>query len=141
MREIRTSRLMSGEETGRASDTAPFLDSTIDAVLIVCAIRGERGDGTVDLIKQSADLRAIINIFAGQRRRNDIDDMLRKEPACYAPPPVVYAPPQPHGQAPAPGGQSCCAGAYVCPMDRPVATGSSCYCLGNSGQRVGGRAS
>jgi hypothetical protein len=28
MREIRTAGLMSGEETGRASDTAPFLDSS-----------------------------------------------------------------------------------------------------------------
>jgi hypothetical protein len=26
-------------------------------------------------------------------------------------------------------------------MDRPVASGSGCYCPGNNGQRVGGRAS
>jgi hypothetical protein len=64
-------------------------------------------------------------------------------PVYYAPPPpVVYAPPpQTYSQAPAPyGGQTCYAGAYVCPMDRPVAPGGSCYCLGNGAQRVWGRA-
>jgi hypothetical protein len=64
-------------------------------------------------------------------------------PVYYAPPPVVYAPPvQTYSQAPAPsgGGQTCYAEAYSCPMDRPVASGGSCYCLGNSGQRVWGRA-
>jgi len=66
-------------------------------------------------------------------------------PAYYPPPPpVVYAPPpQSYGQqAPmaAPGGQSCYAGPYVCPMDRPVGSGTSCYCPGNGGQRVWGRA-
>ncbi len=38
------------------------------------------------------------------------------------------------------GGQACYAGPYVCPMDRPIATGGNCYCLGNDGQRVTGRA-
>ena len=63
-------------------------------------------------------------------------------PAYYAPPPVVYTPPQTYSQysAPAGAGQSCNAGAYVCPMDRPIATGGSCYCLGNGGQKVWGRA-
>ena len=63
-------------------------------------------------------------------------------PVYYAPPPpVVYAPPQVYAPPPPPGaGQSCYAASYVCPMDRPVATGSSCYCLGNGGQRVWGRA-
>jgi hypothetical protein len=65
------------------------------------------------------------------------------------PPPVYYAPPPPVIYAPPPvyspplsgtGGQACYAGAYVCPMDRPVATGGSCYCPGNGGQRVWGRA-
>ena len=64
-------------------------------------------------------------------------------PWTYAPPPIVYTPP-PQGFAPGPGpqpggGQACYAGPYVCPMDRPVAPGSSCYCLGNGGQRVWGR--
>jgi hypothetical protein len=71
-------------------------------------------------------------------------------PAYYPPPPVVYAPPQNYSQAPqqnysqAPsqsgGGQACYAGAYVCPMERPVASGASCYCAGNGGQRVWGQA-
>lgn len=62
-------------------------------------------------------------------------------PVYYAPPPVVYAPPQTYTPPPAvePSGQSCYAGPYVCPMDRPVATGGSCYCLGNGGQKVWGR--
>jgi hypothetical protein len=65
-------------------------------------------------------------------------------PVYYAPPQAYYQPPpQAYSQAPpvGSGGQSCYAGAYVCPMDRPVATGASCYCPGNNGQRVGGRAS
>jgi hypothetical protein len=68
-------------------------------------------------------------------------------PAYYPPPPVVYAPslpPQNYSQMPAAepsgGGQSCYAGPYVCPMDRPVSAGSSCYCLGNGGQKVWGKA-
>ncbi|WP_146101937.1 hypothetical protein [Rhodopila globiformis] len=68
-------------------------------------------------------------------------------PVYYPPPPVYYAPPQTYAPVPSytPGptaqvGQSCHAGAYVCPMDRPVAPGSSCYCLGNGGQRIWGRA-
>ncbi len=66
-------------------------------------------------------------------------------PAYYAPPPVVYAPPQ-QSYSPAPNqtaagaGQACYAGPYTCPMDRPVASGGSCYCLGNGGERVAGRA-
>jgi hypothetical protein len=62
-------------------------------------------------------------------------------PAYYPPPPpVVYAPPQAYAPAHAGAGQMCYAGAYVCPMDRPVATGGGCYCLGNGGQHVWGRA-
>jgi len=72
-------------------------------------------------------------------------------PVYYPPPPVYYAPPPPVYYVPpqtyAPGptaqagaGQSCYAGSYVCPMDRPVAPGAGCYCLGNGGQRVWGRA-
>ncbi len=49
-----------------------FGDLAIDAVLVVCAVGGERGDGTVDLIKQGADLRAVIDIVGGQRRRDDL---------------------------------------------------------------------
>ncbi len=66
-------------------------------------------------------------------------------PVYYPPPPVVYAPPPPvynsyRGSAPAGAGQTCDAGPYVCPMERPVASGASCYCPGNGGQRVWGRA-
>jgi hypothetical protein len=65
-------------------------------------------------------------------------------PVYYAPPPVYYAPPPIYVPGPATAqagrGQSCYAGPYVCPMDRSVATGASCYCLGNAGQRVWGRA-
>jgi hypothetical protein len=89
-------------------------------------------------------------------------------PLYYPPPPIYYAPPPPpayyippQAYSPAPGvaqsgmaqsgmaqsgmaqsgaGQACYAGSYVCPMDRPVATGGSCYCPGNGGQRVWGRA-
>jgi hypothetical protein len=62
-------------------------------------------------------------------------------PVYYAPPPpVVYAPPQAYSLPPQAGvGQACYAGPYVCPMDRPTATGGGCYCLGNGGQRVWGR--
>ncbi len=66
-------------------------------------------------------------------------------PPYYVPPPVVYAPPQSYAPAPAAepsgSGQTCYAGQYVCPMDRPVPSGSGCYCLGNGGQRVNGHAS
>jgi hypothetical protein len=62
-------------------------------------------------------------------------------PVYYTPPQMYYQPPpQGYSQAQGGGGQSCYAGAYVCPMDHPVATGASCYCPGNNGQRVLGRA-
>jgi hypothetical protein len=64
-------------------------------------------------------------------------------PAYYPPPPPVYAPPPPqaYSQGPGPGGgQACYAGPYVCPINHPVATGAGCYCLGNGGQRVWGKA-
>lgn len=61
-------------------------------------------------------------------------------PVIYAPPPQVYTPPPQVYAPPTAAGQTCYAEAYTCPMDRPVATGGSCYCLGNGGQRVWGRA-
>ncbi len=82
-------------------------------------------------------------------------------PPVYYPPPPYYPPPDyPPPQAyypPAsvlcagfaicaavaihsPSGQACYAGATVCPMERPTATGSSCYCTTAQG-RVWGRAS
>jgi hypothetical protein len=78
-------------------------------------------------------------------------------PVYYPPPPVYYVPPPAPGYAPPPaagyappayspapaadGRQSCYAGPYVCPMEHAVASGSGCYCRGNDGQRVWGRAS
>ena len=63
-------------------------------------------------------------------------------PVYYPPPPpVMYTPPQVYTPPPpSAGAQMCYAGAYSCPMDRPVAPGGGCYCLGNGGQRVWGRA-
>src|SRR5882724_8119904 len=46
-------------------------DRAVDAVLVVCAIAGERGDGTIDLVEQGTDLRAVIDIIGGQRRGDD----------------------------------------------------------------------
>ena len=64
-------------------------------------------------------------------------------PVYYPPPPPVwYTPPQAQAAPPAtPTGQSCYAGPYVCPMDRPVASGSACYCLSNERSKIWGRAS
>jgi hypothetical protein len=65
-------------------------------------------------------------------------------PVYYPPPPTYYAPPVQYAPPPAynaaPAGQSCYAGAYTCPMDRPVVSGSACYCPGNGGARVWGHA-
>jgi hypothetical protein len=57
---------------------------------------------------------------------------------AYYPPPIYYPPPAPRPAAPS--GQSCYAGAYVCPMDRPVASGSACYGLSNDRTHIPGRA-
>src|SRR5712691_12456828 len=46
-------------------------DRAVDAVLVVCAIAGERGDGTIDLVEQGTDLRAVIDIIGGQCRGDD----------------------------------------------------------------------
>jgi hypothetical protein len=67
-------------------------------------------------------------------------------PAAYYPPPMIYAPPPPvtytppSTYAPPSRSQSCYAGAYICPMERPTASGNACYCPGNNGERVWGRA-
>src|SRR5438067_763943 len=37
-------------------------DLAVDAVLVVCAITGERGDGTINLVEQWTNLRAVIGI-------------------------------------------------------------------------------
>ncbi len=61
-------------------------------------------------------------------------------PVYYTPPPAQSAAAPAYSPAPSGEGQSCYAGPYVCPMDRPVASGGPCYCIGNGGQRVSGRA-
>src|SRR5207302_7898864 len=46
-------------------------DLAVDAVLVVCAIAGQRSDGIINLVEQGTDLRAVIDIIGGQRRRDD----------------------------------------------------------------------
>src|SRR6267378_646820 len=46
-------------------------DRAVDAVLVVCAIGGERGDGTINPVEQGTDLRAVIDIIGGQCRGDD----------------------------------------------------------------------
>jgi hypothetical protein len=65
-------------------------------------------------------------------------------PQAYYPPAPPYYPPAsqfaPQSQyTPYQSGQSCNAGPSVCPMDRPTAPGSACYCTTAQG-RVWGRA-
>lgn len=63
-------------------------------------------------------------------------------PVYYPPPPVYYTPPQVYTPAPITGGaegQACHAGPYVCPMERSVAPGGACFCIGNNGQKAWGR--
>src|SRR5271156_3358583 len=47
-------------------------DAGVDALLIIRAVAGERGDRTINLIEQGTDLRAVVNIVGGQRRRDDL---------------------------------------------------------------------
>jgi hypothetical protein len=47
-------------------------DAGVDALLFIRAVAGERGDGTINLIKQGTDLRTVVNIVGSQRRRNDL---------------------------------------------------------------------
>jgi hypothetical protein len=58
-------------------------------------------------------------------------------PIYSAPPPIYSAPPPGYSSAP-PSGQACYAGPWVCPMQQPTASGSSCFCIAN-GDRVWGR--
>src|SRR5437764_4125879 len=46
-------------------------DLAIDAVLVICTIAGQRSDGIINLVEQGTDLRAVIDIIGGQRRRDD----------------------------------------------------------------------
>ena len=109
------------------------------AALVVCA-------ALVGLASKPADARVFVGIgipFYGPGFYPPPYYYPPPPPVYYAPPPpVVYAPPQAYSPPPQPpgAGQSCYAGPYVCPMDRPIATGGNCYCPGNGGERVWGRA-
>src|SRR5271170_7715816 len=46
-------------------------DLVVDAALVVCTIAGQRSDGIINLVEQGTDLRAVIDIIGGQRRRDD----------------------------------------------------------------------
>src|SRR5260370_18928551 len=43
----------------------------LDARWFVCTIAGQRSDGIINLVEQGTDLRAVIDIIGGQRRRDD----------------------------------------------------------------------
>ena len=47
-------------------------DAGVDALSIIPAVAGERGNGTINLIERGTDLRAVVNIVGGQRRRDDL---------------------------------------------------------------------
>ena len=53
-------------------------------------------------------------------------------------PPLNQSMPPPQQQQAA---RSCLAGGYVCPLEAAVPPGGSCYCHGNDGGRINGRAS
>jgi hypothetical protein len=63
-------------------------------------------------------------------------------PSYYPPPPVYYAPPPQAYYVPPriPGaaGQSCIVnGAALCPMERPTASGNTCWCSTSNGRVYG----
>ncbi len=47
-------------------------DLTVDAVLIVGTVGGERRDLAIYLVEQRPNLRGVIDIAGGQRRRHDL---------------------------------------------------------------------
>src|SRR5271165_690155 len=69
-----------------------FGDLAIDAILVVRTVGGERGDGTVDLIKQGADLRAVIDIVGSQRRRDNPPSVGINTDVQFAPRPAPAHP-------------------------------------------------
>ena len=49
-----------------------FSNGGVNSILIVGSIAGHRRHGIRDLVEQSADLGAVIDVFAGQRRSHDL---------------------------------------------------------------------
>ena len=49
----------------------PCRDLGVDVVPIERAVAGEGGDGTIRPVEQGADLRAVVDIVGGRRRRDD----------------------------------------------------------------------
>src|SRR4051812_44549264 len=47
-------------------------DGVIDALLVIRAIAGERGNSRVDLLEQGSDLGGIIRLRASQGRRDNL---------------------------------------------------------------------
>jgi hypothetical protein len=47
-------------------------DIAVDAVLIVSTVGSQRGDRSIHLIEQSANLRGIVHVTGGQRSRRDL---------------------------------------------------------------------
>ncbi len=47
-------------------------DAVVDAVLVVSAVGNERGHRSRNLIKQGADLGAVVDLLGGQQRRDDL---------------------------------------------------------------------
>ena len=60
----------------------------IDTFLIIRAVAGERDDGTINLIEQGTDLRAVVNLVGGQRRCDDLASVRINTDVQFTPPPA-----------------------------------------------------
>ncbi len=65
-------------------------DLAVDAVLIVGAVGGERGNRAIHLIEQGADLGRIVDVAGGQRGRRNLPGVgvhgnvqLAPRPPCF----------------------------------------------------------
>ena len=65
-------------------------DLAIDAVLVVSAVGGERGERAINLIEQGTDLRSIVDVAGGQNCRGDLAGVgvhgnmrLAPRPPCF----------------------------------------------------------
>jgi hypothetical protein len=66
-------------------------DLAIDTWRIICAVAGERGDGTINLIEQGTDLRAVVDMVGGQRRRDDLASVCINPDVQFTPRPAPAA--------------------------------------------------